>query len=379
MVKSMRNLLFTPGPLTTSESAKRAMLRDAGSRDREFIAVVREIREKLLSVAGTGPGTYESILMQGSGTFGIEAVLSSCVPESGRLLVTINGAYGRRMADIAQRLRIPVVRLDGPEHLPIDPTSFERVLTTEPGISHAGLIHCETSTGIINPLEQLGAIARQHGVPAIVDAMSSFGAIELDLNRTNAAFLVSSANKCLEGVPGFSFVIARRTELLASEGVARSVALDLLAQWRGLEKDGQFRFTPPTHALLAFAQALREFDEEGGIAGRAGRYMANREALRRGMSALGFREYLAPGYQSHIITSYLYPDARPFDFESFYSALGERGFTIYPGKVSGADCFRIGTIGRLFQEDFESLTSATRDVLIELGFEPGKLMLEDRQ
>jgi 2-aminoethylphosphonate-pyruvate transaminase len=379
MVKSMRNLLFTPGPLTTSETVKRAMLRDAGSRDRAFIAVVRGIREKLLSIAGTAAGAYEAILMQGSGTFGIESVLSSCIPGTGRLLVAVNGAYGKRMADIAERLGIPVTRLDCPEYLPVNVSELERALAAEPGITHVGLIHCETSTGIVNPVEDLGAAARRFGVPTIVDAMSSFGAIELDLERANAAFLISSANKCLEGVPGFSFVLARSAELLVSEGIARSVTLDLLAQWRGLETDGQFRFTPPTHALLAFDQALREFDEEGGIAGRAARYAANREALHRGMSALGFREYLAPEHRSRIITSYLYPDARQFDFEAFYSALGKRGFTIYPGKVSRAACFRIGTIGRLFPEDFEALAAAIREVLTELGFEPGKLMREGNQ
>lgn len=375
----MRNLLFTPGPLTTSESVKQAMLRDAGSRDREFIAIVRNIRTNLLSIAGVGPETYEAIPMQGSGTFGIEAVLSSCIPPTGKLLVAINGAYGRRMADIAQRLRIPVVRIAAPEHLPIGAVEFEHALAAEPGITHAGVIHCETSTGIVNPVHELGAIAQRFGVPMIVDAMSSFGAMEIDMHRANAAFLISSASKCLEGVPGFSFVLARRAELLASAGIARSVVLDLLAQWRGLEKDGQFRFTPPTHALLAFDQALREFDEEGGVAGRAARYAANREALRRGMSALGFREYLAAELQSHIITSYRYPDARPFDFEAFYSALGKRGFTIYPGKVSGANCFRIGTIGRLFPGDFEALTTAIGEVLVNLGYEPGKLMQEENQ
>lgn len=375
----MRNLLFTPGPLTTSENVRQAMLQDVGSRDREFIAIVRVIREKLVSIAGTAPGAYEAIPMQGSGTFGIEAVLSSCIPETGKILVAVNGAYGRRMADVAQRLRIPVVRLESPEHLPVDPIEFERALAAQAGITHIGLVHCETSTGIVNPVEELGAVALQFGVPTIVDAMSSFGAIEIDLKAANAAFLISSANKCLEGVPGFSFVLARHAELLASEGVARSVTLDLLAQWRGLEKDGQFRFTPPTHALLAFDQALREFDAEGGIHGRAARYAANREALHRGMCALGFREYLAPEHQSHIITSYLYPDARPFDFEAFYSALAERGFTIYPGKVSGASCFRIGTIGRLFPEDFDALTAATSEVLTELGFKPGQLMREECQ
>jgi len=374
----MRNLLFTPGPLTTSESTKQAMLHDAGSRDRAFIATIREVRQKLLSIAGVAAAEYEVIPMQGSGTFGIEAVLSSCVPASGKLLVAVNGAYGRRMVDIARRLGIPVVPMEGRECLPVDPRAIEEALAADFGITHVSVIHCETTTGMINPVEEIGSIARGFGVPVIVDAMSSFGAVPLDLHRANSAYVVSSANKCLEGVPGFSFIIARRADLLASEGSARSVALELHAQWRGLDRDGQFRFTPPTHVILAFAQALREFDAEGGVPGRAARYAANRETLRSGMRRLGFREYLAPEFQSYIITSFLYPDVRPFDFEEFYSKLGERGLTIYPGKVSGTDCFRIGTIGRLFPRDFEVLSTATAEVLAEMGFEPGKLMKEDQ-
>lgn len=374
----MRNLLFTPGPLTTSESTKQAMLHDAGSRDRAFITAVREVRQKLLSIAGAAADEYAAIPMQGSGTFGIEAVLSSCVPASGKLLVAVNGAYGRRMVDIARRLDIPVVPVEGREHLPVNPRAIEDALAADSSITLAGVIHCETTTGMVNPVEEIGSIARSFGVSVIVDAMSSFGAIPLDLRKANAAYVVSSANKCLEGVPGFSFIFARRAELLASEGSARSFALDLHAQWRGLERDGQFRFTPPTHAILAFAQALLEFEAEGGVPGRAARYAANRETLRSGMLRLGFREYLAPEFQSHIITSFLYPDVLPFDFEAFYSKLGARGLTIYPGKVSGTDCFRIGTIGRLYSRDFEALTAATAEVLAEMGFEPGKLMKEER-
>ena len=372
----MRNLLFTPGPLTTSEEVKAAMLHDAGSRDRAFLAVIKEVRQKLLAIAGS-KDDYEAILMQGSGTFGIEAVLSSCIAPSGRLLVAVNGAYGRRMVDIARRLGIHAVTIQGPEHLPVNPRAVVEALAAEPGITHLGIIHCETTTGILNPVEEIGVLAHDFHVPLIVDAMSSFGAVPLDTHKANAAYVISSANKCLEGVPGFSFTIARRAELLASEGSARSVALDVHAQWRGLEKDGQFRFTPPTHVILAFAQALREFEAEGGLDGRAGRYKANREILRDGMKRLGFREYLAPEFQSHIITSFLYPDLRPFDFEAFYSRLAERGFTIYPGKVSGAACFRIGTIGRLFPADFEKLTAAIGVVLTEMGFEPGNLMKEE--
>ena len=372
----MRNLLFTPGPLTTSDEVKQAMLRDLGSRDPAFLGVVREVRCKLLAIAGAAQGEYEAILMQGSGTFGIEAVLSSCIPASGKLLVAINGAYGRRMTDIARRLGIAVAKVEGPESLPVNPEAVEKALEGEAGFTHLGVIHCETTTGILNPVDEMGKIAQRRGVCLIVDAMSSFGAVPLDLEKSNAGYVVSSSNKCLEGAPGFSFVLARRKEFLAAEGAARSLALDLHAQWRGLERDGQFRFTPPTHVILAFGQALIEFEAEGGVAGRAARYKANRETLRAGMRDLGFREYLAPEHQSHIITSYRYPDARPFDFEQFYAKLSECRFTIYPGKVTGADCFRIGTIGRLFPEDFKALLAATAEVLAEMSFEPGRLMKE---
>jgi len=374
----LRKLLFTPGPLTTSESVKQAMLRDLGSRDPAFIGVVHEVRRQLLAIAGAAPGEYEAVLMQGSGTFGIEALLGSCIPKGGKLLVAVNGAYGRRMADIARRLGIAVAQVDGPENLPVDPEAVDEALAQEVGVTHLGLVHCETTTGILNQLEETGQIAKRRGVCLIVDAMSSFGAVPLNLEKSNSAYVVSSSNKCLEGAPGFSFVLARRAEFLAAEGSARSLALDLHAQWRGLERDGQFRFTPPTHVILAFAQALIEFEAEGGVEGREARYAANRETLRAGMRDLGFREYLAPEHQSNIITSYRYPDVRPFDFEQFYSKLSERRFTIYPGKVSGADCFRIGTIGRLFPDDFKALLAATAEVLVKMGFEPGRLMREEQ-
>jgi 2-aminoethylphosphonate-pyruvate transaminase len=360
-------LLFTPGPLTTSSSVKEAMLRDAGSRDPEFIAAVREIRSRLLSLAGAEDAGYEAVPMQGSGTFGIESVIGSAIPRDGKLLVLINGAYGRRMAQIAQVLGIDMVQVSVSEDQPITQAMARSALAANPGVTHAGVVHCETTTGILNPIQEIGEVVRSSGCRYIVDAMSSFGGIPLSVRDCFIDFLVSSANKCIQGVPGFSFAIVRRGALQECEGRARSLSLDLHAQWKGLESDGQFRFTPPTHAVLAFRQALSELEAEGGIAGRAARYAENHRALMQGMTRLGFEAYLAPELQSHIITSFRYPRHAAFEFSHFYGLLSERGFAIYPGKLSNADCFRIGTIGHIFPADIEALVDVIGDVLGEMG------------
>jgi len=336
------------------------MLHDAGSRDAEFIAAVRDIRERLLRIGGAAPGgDYECVLMQGSGTFAIESVISSAIPRGGRLLVLVNGAYGRRIVEMARVHGIEVQTVEAPENRKISPDAIDERLE---GVTHVAVIHCETTTGIVNPIAAIGERVARAGATYIVDAMSSFGAIPIDLNGVHADFLISSANKCIEGVPGFGFVLARRGRLLAAEGSARTLSLDLHAQWQGLENGGQFRFTPPTHALLAFHQALRELDAEGGVAGRAARYRRNHEILAAGMEALGFEPYLAPEDQSYIITTYRYPTDPEFRFEEFYARLSEMGFVIYPGKLSQAPCFRIGTIGRLGVGEIEALLAAVKDV-----------------
>lgn len=362
-------ILFTPGPLTTSRTVKQALLRDLGSRDFEFIETVRQIRQALLGLGQVASPEYEAILMQGSGTFGIEAVFSTITPPDGKWLIVVNGAYGRRMAHICDVLGIDTAVLTIPENRQPDPAQVEAALAADEAISHVAIVHCETTTGIFNPVAEIGAVVREYGRTYFIDAMSSFGAVPLNLAEARVDFLVSSANKCIEGVPGFSFVLARRAALLAAEGYARSVSLDLLAQWRGLEANGQFRFTPPTHALLAFRQALAELAQEGGVDGRAARYRRNYETLLAGMRRLGFREYLRPEDQGYIITSFHYPDHPNFDFPRFYEALSRRDFVIYPGKVSDADCFRIGHIGRIFAPDVQALLAAIGDVLAEMGVE----------
>ena len=351
-------LLFTPGPLTTSESVKAAMMRDLGSRDREFLEIVRDIRRRLLAIGGAQGGDYECVLIQGSGTFAVESVISSVIPRGGRLLVLMNGAYGRRIVQMARVHGIEVQVLESPENQKILVRDVRQHLAATPGITHVAVIHCETTTGIVNPIVEIGKAVKDAGGLYMVDAMSSFGAIPVSLANASIDFLVSSANKCIEGVPGFGFILARRAALEGTRGQARSLSLDLHAQWAGLEGDGQFRFTPPTHALLAFHQALNELDAEGGVAGRSARYQENHRVLAEGMAALGFEPYLSQEDQSCIITTYRYPTDPGFSFENFYSRLSELGFVIYPGKLSQAPCFRIGTVGRLNSKDIKGLLAA---------------------
>jgi 2-aminoethylphosphonate-pyruvate transaminase len=361
--------LFTPGPLTTSRTVKQAMLRDLGSRDGEFLRVVRDMRAKLLNVAEL-QNDFECVLMQGSGTFSIEAVIGSATPPDGKILILANGAYGRRMVKIADALRIPRVVIEYAEDCNTNALDVERALNADAAITNIAMVHSETTSGLVNDIHAVGAVAKKFDKIFLVDAMSSFGGIETDWRATNADYIVSSANKCIEGVPGFGFILARRAALTQTEGWARSLALDLFAQWRGLESDGQFRFTPPTHALLAFEQALLELEQEGGVKARAARYRANYETLLQGTRALGLREYLRAEQQGHIIVSFLYPRDARFDFPTFYARLNDRGYVIYPGKVGNANCFRIGCIGRLFPSDMQNLIQAMRATLDEMGVLP---------
>ena len=360
--------LFTPGPLTTSLSVKQAMLRDLGSRDFEFIGAIRRVREQLLSVAGVSQERgFEAVLMQGSGTFALEAVVSSTIPPNGKLLVIINGAYGKRIAKIAQIHGIAVATLEYPENEPPKAADVAKKLSEDVAITNVAIIHCETTTGIINPIEEIGRVVKQAGKSYFVDSMSAFGAVPFDFEACCIDYLVSSANKCIEGVPGFAFVIFRRDALLATAGWARTLSLDLLDQWKGLESNGQFRFTPPTHTILAFAQALAELEGEGGVAGRAARYKANYTCVREGMRRMKFQEYLPEELQGYIITSFRYPNDPNFKFNDFYERLNQKGYVIYPGKVSNADCFRIGNIGRIFESDMLALLAAIEKTLGEMN------------
>ncbi len=361
-------LLFTPGPLTTSLDVKQAMLHDAGSWHHEFNSKVAGIRNSLLRVGGVSRDSgWECILLQGSGTFGVEAVFLTGVPPHGKVAILSNGAYGERMVLMLQHAKIPHAILRTPEDVPNDPDALDSLLASDPDITHVAVVHCETTTGILNPIDRVGAVAKRHGKTYVVDAMSSFGAYPIDLEACGIDYIISSANKCIEGVPGFSFVLGRRAVLLATEGWARSLSMNLLDQLRGFERNGQFRYTPPTHALLAFERALAELDMEGGPEGRARRYQQNHKALLAGMAAIGLAPFLRPEVQSHIITSFAYPKSPAFQWPDFYARVAEKGFLLYPGKISKADTFRIGNIGRLFPADMRAVVHAIREALVEMG------------
>lgn len=366
--KVQDKLLFTPGPLTTSYTVKQALTHDLGSRDVAFIRVIKEVRQGLLDVAGVSNKEYTTVPIQGSGTYGIEAVLSSAVDKKKGVFIIANGAYGMRQVSICKVQKIPYVLYEVPDNVYPDLNRIEEMLKNEAkDVSHVSVVHSETTSGIVNDIESIGQVVSKFNKSFIVDAMSSFGAYPIDFKKANLTYLVSSANKCIEGVPGFSFAIASIAHLEKEcKDNATTLSLDLYAQRKGLDENGQFRFTPPTHPLLAFNVALKELQQEGGVAARARRYKENQRVLAEGLKPLGFELYLRPEVQGYIISSYHWPKDKNWNFEQFYSKLNERNFVIYPGKVSKADCFRIGHIGRIFPEDTQRLVDAIVDVCKEM-------------
>ncbi len=359
-------LLLTPGPLTTSRSVKEAMLRDWGSRDGAFIAMNRRVQQRLVELAG-GQGTHVAVLLQGSGTFGVEAMLGTLVPRAGKVLILINGAYGHRMVQICRTIGRAHAALEWPEDQPVDPQAVAEALVADPAITHVVVVYCETTSGILNPLAQVATVVAAAGRRLLVDAMSAFGALPCDAHEIQYDALVSSFNKDLEGVPGATFAICRRTALEAAAGNAHSVVLDLHDQWQFMEKTGQWRFTPPTHVVAAFDRALEEHAAEGGIEGRGARYRRNCQVLIEGMRAMGFRPLLPDALQAPIIVTFHKPSDPRFDFNVLYEKLAVRGYLIYPGKLTKIDSFRIGCIGRLYEKDLQGALAAIREALGEMG------------
>jgi 2-aminoethylphosphonate-pyruvate transaminase len=358
-------LLLTPGPLTTSRTTKEAMLHDWGSRDGAFIAMNRRVRERLVDLAG-GEGTHVAVLLQGSGTFAVEAMIGTFVPRDGRLLVLINGAYGYRMVKMCKIMGRDCVPLEFDEDQAVDPSAVQTALTADRGITHIAVVHCETTSGILNPLGEVAAVAAAAGRGLLIDSMSAFGALPVNARDVPFDALCSSFNKCIEGVPGAAFVVCRTPALERAAGNAHSLSLDLHDQWVYMEKTAQWRFTPPTHVIAAFNQALAEHAAEGGVEGRSARYRRNCGVLVEGMRKLGFKTLLPDELQAPIIVTFYTPPDPRFDFDEFYEKLRERGYVIYPGKLTKADSFRIGCIGRLTEADMRGALAAIRAVLVEM-------------
>lgn len=355
-------LLLTPGPLTTTKAVRAAMLRDWCTWDDDYNLMVQEVRDELVCLATRNPAAYTTVLMQGSGTFSVEAALGTFVPPTGHVCIPINGAYGRRMVTIADRLGISKTVLPFEENEIIDPEKVERMLEGDSTITHIAAVHCETTTGILNPVEEIAEVAHRFGKTMIVDAMSSFGGIPMDVAELHIDVCISSSNKCIQGVPGFGFVVVRKPVLEAAEGTSRSLALDLYDQWKTMEEaHGKWRFTSPTHCVHAFRQALIELEEEGGVEARSARYSKNQTLLVEEMERIGFDTYINREYQSPIITTFLSHDSLAFSFRRLYSLLKEAGFVIYPGKLTDVDTFRIGTIGNVFPDDIRRLVQTIEE------------------
>lgn len=345
--------LLTPGPLTTSEAVRREMLMDRCTWDNDYKNITQKIRRELLALAGVSNDEYTVVLMQGSGSFGVEATLNTAIGKKDKCLLIVNGAYGKRMVEMAEYMGMTYDVYDMPFHEVPDVKVIEKMMTED--ITHVAMVHCETTTGMLNPVEAVSKLCQQRNKVFILDAMSSFGGVAMDLSELHVDYLVSSANKCIQGVPGFSFVIARTSELLSCKGHATSLVLDLVAQWETMNVDGKWRYTSPTHVVAAFSKAIDGLLEEGGIKAREKRYQSNNELLISRMDQLGFKAYVAKAFQSPIITTFLYPhDA--FDFHDFYDYVKKRGYVLYPGKLTNENTFRIGNIGEIYNEDILKLT-----------------------
>ena len=360
--------LLTPGPLTTSPTVKQAMLHDYGSRDQTFIDTNARMLERLVSIVN-GDGTHVSVPLQGSGTFSVEAMIGCFVPADGKLLILINGAYGHRIAKICDYYRREYLIQECAEDQPVSLDELDAKLDGDSDITHVVVVYCETTSGILNPLKAVSEVVARHGRSLLIDAMSAFGAMPLDAREITFDAVVASSNKCLEGAPGMGFCIAGKTAIEKTKGNSPSLSLDLYDQWQAMNKNRQWRFTPPTHVLLAFDQALNEFDEEGGVAGRGGRYRDNCDLLVSGMRELGFKTLLPDELQAPIIITFHMPKNSEFDFNAFYDGLKDQGYVIYPGKLTVADSFRMGCIGRLDQTQMRGALDAVKNILVQFGIE----------
>ena len=366
MIRGNDPILLTPGPLSTSLRTKQAMLNDWGSWDSAFNAITASLRKDLVDIVAGG-SEYTCVPLQGSGTFSVEAAIGTVVPRAGKVLVPNNGAYCARIVRICKYLGRAAVELPVPEDQPVTGAFVEAALGADPAITHVAQVHCETGAGVLNDLASIAEACAKRGKGLIVDAMSSFAALPIDARRTPFDALVAASGKCLEGVPGMGFVIARKAVLEARAGNAHSLAMDLHDQYVYMEKTTQWRYTPPTHVVAALRAAVDQFMEEGGQPARLARYTRNCETLVKGMAELGFRTFLSPAVQAPIIVTFHAPADPAYDFRTFYEKTRERGYIIYPGKLTQVETFRVGCIGAIDENEMRNVVSAVAQTLKDMG------------
>lgn len=357
-----RYKLLTPGPLTTTRTVKEEMLFDRCTWDEEYKRITQKIRSQLLQLAGASSELYTAVLMQGSGSFGVESVITTAIGKKDKCLIVTNGAYGERIVTMAKYIGINYDTYSVDYNSLPEADEIRNILEKDKDITHIVMVHCETTTGILNPIEDVAKLAKKYGKTLIIDAMSSFGGIPIKVQDLGIHYLISSANKCIQGVPGFCFVLANIEKLLKCKGNSRSLSLDLYDQWKGMDKDGKWRFTSPTHVVAAFSKAIDELIEEGGIEARYNRYKENNFLLIRSLKEIGINSYIEERVQSPIITTFLLPNNQ-FNFDNFYRYVKDRGFVIYPGKLTDVDTFRIGNIGEIYEEDIKKLCTIIKEYI----------------
>ncbi len=359
-------ILLTPGSLTTTLQTKQAQLRDFGSRDIAFIEMTAGLITQLNNIVHGGDD-HACVLMQGSGTFSVEAALGTLIPRNGHVLVCINGEYGKRIAKICEIIQRKHKILQTGEDQPTTARMLDEALAADPSLTHVSIVHCETSTGILNPLEEIAAVVAKHKRGLFIDAMSSFGAIDIDARKIRFDGVVAASGKCLESVPGMGFAILRKAALEQCKGNCHSLSLDLYDQWQAYMRTKQWRFTPPTTVVAALAEALKQFQAQGGVASRAARYRKNCETLLDGMEKLGFVSFLPRAIQAPIITTWHAPADPKYNFNVFYDKVRERGFTLYPGKLTQVETFRVGCIGAIGDTEMKQAVDAIAVIVKEMG------------
>ena len=359
-------VLLTPGPLTTSLRTKLAMLKDWGSWDSDFIAITARVRQSLLDIVH-GHDSHVVVPLQGSGTFSVEAAVATVVPRDGHVLVLDNGAYCKRAAKLTHLMGRRTTVVPFAEDAAISPEVLQTHLLADKSITNVVMIHCETGAGVLNPLQAVADVCQAHGKGLIVDAMSSFAALEIDARKVHFDALVAASGKCLEGVPGMGFVFIRKAILPQCEGNNNSLAMDLYDQYNYMEKTGQWRFTPPTHVLVALNEAIAQFEEEGGQTARLKRYQSNCSTLVDGMAALGFKPFLDPAIQAPIIVTFHAPADPRYQFKTFYDIAKKNGFILYPGKLTQVETFRVGCIGAIGPAEMAQAVHAVALTLKEMG------------
>ena len=359
-------ILLTPGPLTTSLATKQAMLRDWGSWDASFNAITASLCQDLVAIV-SGEASHVCVPLQGSGTFSVEAAIGTLVPKNGKVLVPQNGAYCQRILKICKYLGRDAVELAIAEDKHPTGKMIADALDADPSITHVAQVHCETGAGVLNPLADIAAECARRGKGLIIDAMSSFGAIAIDVRKIPFEALIAASGKCLEGVPGMGFVIIRKATLEKCAGNSHSLAMDLHDQWTYMERTTQWRYTPPTHVVAALRAAVDQFKAAGGQPARGARYKANCDALIEGMAALGFRPFLPKAIQAPIIVTFHAPADPAYNFKAFYEKVRDRGYILYPGKLTKVETFRVGCIGAIDANEMRNVVSAVAATLKEMG------------